>query len=184
MITYHLKLNGQDPRTLFSDMEFVAGDVGAYRLVFSFYDEQTPLSLSDKILAVKIKRADGTVLSDSGEITNDTAVYIPKNDCFCVPGTITFEIALMDSAKNYVTTKIIHATVLESVGEPREVAGDNSSVYVSLLAQTKAQLDAANQTCAAAEALLTETQNSLGDLETALLEIETMADSLIGGDAE
>lgn len=177
MITYHLKLSGQDPRVLYSDMEFVAGDVGAYRLVFSFFDEHAPLSLSDKVLAVKIQRADGVVLSDSGEMTNDTAVYVPKNDCFCVPGTITFEIALMDSAKNYVTTKIIHATVLKSVGEPSAIAGTSSSVFVTLLAQTKAQLDAAN-------ALLTETQNSLGDLETALLEIETMADSLIGGDAE
>ncbi len=168
MITYHLKLSGQDPRTLFSDMEFVAGDVGAYRLVFSFFDQKAPLSLSGKILSVKIKRADGTVLSDSGEITNDTAVYIPKNDCFCVPGSITFEIALMDSAKNYITTKIIHATVLESVGEPREVAGDSSSVYVSLLAQTKAQLDAANQACSAAKALLHETQSTLGEKADAL----------------
>ncbi len=156
MITYHLKLSGQDPRVLYSDMEFVAGDVGAYRLVFSFYDENTPLSLSDKILAVKIKRADGVVLSDSGEITDNTAVYIPKNDCFCVPGTITFEIALMDSAKNYITTKIIHASVLAGVGEPSAIAGDNSSVYVTLLAQTKNQLDAARE-------LLTQTQNSLAE---------------------
>ena len=168
MITYHLKLSGQDPRVLFSNMEFVAGDVGAYRLVFSFYDEQTPLSLSDKILAVKIKRADGVVLSDSGEITNDTAVYIPKNDCFCVPGSVTFEIALMDSAKNYVTTKIIHASVLEGVGEPNAIAGTSSSVYVSLLAQTKTQLDAANQACVAAKALLTETQQSLTEKADAL----------------
>lgn len=168
MITYHLKLSGQDPRVLFSDMEFVAGDVGAYRLVFSFFDENAPLSLADKTLAVKTLRADGVVLSDSGEITNDTAVYIPKNDCFCVPGTITFEIALMDSAKNYITTKIIHATVLESVGEPREVAEDNVSVYVSLLAQTKAQLDAANQACDTAKALLTQTQQSLTEKADAL----------------
>ena len=161
MITYHLKISGQDPRVLFSDMEFVTGDVGAYRLVFSFFDQQAPLSLADKVLSVKIKRADGVVLSDSGEVTGDTAVYIPKNDCFCVPGTITFEIALMDSAKHYVTTKIIHASVLEGVGEPREVAGDNSSVFVTLLAQAKTQLDAANQACVAAKALLSETQNSL-----------------------
>ncbi len=161
MITYHLKLSGQDPRVLYSDMEFVAGDVGAYRLVFSFFDEDAPLSLSGKILAVKIKRADGVVLSDSGEITNDTAVYIPKNDCFCVPGSVTFEIALMDSAKNYITTKIIHARVLESVGEPSDTAGDSSSAYVTLLTQTKAQLDAANQACDTAKALLSETENSL-----------------------
>ena len=168
MITYHLKLSGQDPRVLFSDMEFVAGDVGAYRLVFSFFDQQTPLSLTDKTLSVKIKRADGVVLSDSGEIAGDTAVYIPKNDCFCVPGTITFEIALMDSAKHYVTTKIIHATVLESMGEPSAQAGDSSSVYVTLLAQTKAQLDAANQACNTAKELLTQTQQSLTEKADAL----------------
>jgi len=161
MITYHLKLSGQDPRVLYSNMEFVAGDVGAYRLVFSFFDEYAPISLSDKILAVKIKRADGVVLSDSGEITNDTAVYIPKNDCFSVAGEVTFEIALMDSVKNYITTKIIHARVLKSVGEPSIIADDNTSVYVTLLAQTKAQLDAANQACDTAKELLTQAQNSL-----------------------
>ncbi|MBO5930456.1 MAG: hypothetical protein J6Q27_04090 [Clostridia bacterium] len=182
MITYQLKINGQDPRVLYSDMEFVAGDVGAYRMVFSFYDGVAPISLSDKAVVVKIKRADGEVLADSGEVTGDTAVYIPKNDCFCVPGTITFEIALMDSAKNYITTKIIHATVLESMGEPSAIAGNSNSVYITLLAQTKNQLDAANQACDTAKALLTETKQSLGDLETALLEIEAVADSLIGGD--
>ena len=177
MITYHLKISGQDARILSSDMEFVAGDVGAYRMVFTFFDNGKRLALDGYSLAVKVRRADGVVLSDGGKIAGDTAEYIPQNACISVAGDVTFEIALADKNQNYITTKIITARVLESVGEPSDASGDNVSVYVSLLSQAQAKLEAAN-------ALLTETRNSLGDLETALLEIEAIADSLIGGDAE
>lgn len=144
MITYNLKISGQDPRVLYSDMEFVAGDVGAYRLNFTFLDNGANMALDGYALAVKVKRADGVVLSDAGEIIEDTAVYVPKNDCFATPGAIVFEIALTNSAKKYITTKIITATVLPGVGVPQDAAEDNVSVYVTLIAQIQAKLDTAN----------------------------------------
>lgn len=151
MITYKLKINYQDSRVLTSDMEFVTGDVGAYRLEFSFYDNGARVDISDKLLTVKAKRADGSVLSDSGSITENTAVYIPKNEIYAVCGALMFEIALTDSAKNYLTTKVILANVIEGLGEPQGSAENAASVYVTLLGEIKTRLDAANQVCAVAK---------------------------------
>ena len=64
MITYHFNINCQEPRMLISDMEFVSGDTGAYCLNLTFYDNGKRLDLSDKVLAVKGKRADGKVIHD------------------------------------------------------------------------------------------------------------------------
>ena len=150
MITYKLKINLQDSRLLTSDMEFVSGDVGAYRLEFMFYDNGKPLDLLGKLLTVKAKRADGVILSDSGTVSEHKAVFVLKNDIYAVAGELYLEVALMDSLKNYVTTKILLANVIDGLGETSEIADNNASVYVTLLGQMKSQLDAAN-------ALLVET---------------------------
>lgn len=145
MITYKLKINYQDSRVLTSDMEFVTGDVGAYRLEFAFYDNGARVGLSDKLLTVKARRADGVVLSDSGSISENTALFVPKNELYAVPGELYLEIALTDNAKNYITTKIVMANVIEGLGEPSDIAENGVSVYVTLLNQVKSQIDAANQ---------------------------------------
>ena len=151
MITYKLKINYQDSRVLTSDMEFVTGDVGAYRLEFSFYDNGARVDVSDKLLTVKAKRADGVVLSDSGSISGNTAVYVPKNEIYATGGALALEIALMDSAKNYLTTKVILANVIEGLGEPQDTAENKSSVYVTLLSEIKTRIDAANQLLTSAQ---------------------------------
>ena len=145
MITYKLKINCQEPRVLVSDMEFVAGDVNAYRLEFTFYDNGEKISLSDKILTVKGKRADGTILSGSGQIEGAQATFVPANAFYAVPGELLLEIALTDSAGNYMTTKILSASVLEGLGESTEMATTNVSAYVTLLAQLANRLDSADQ---------------------------------------
>ena len=101
MITYKLKINYQDPRVMTSDMEFVTGDVGAYRLEFEFYDNGARVDLTDCVLTVKAKRSDGTVLADAGEIQDNLGVFVPKNDIYAVAGELRFEVALADAAKNY-----------------------------------------------------------------------------------
>lgn len=178
MITYHLTLKGQDPRVLYSDMEFVAGDVGAYRLIFKFFDGDTPISLAQKAVAVKIKRADGVVLSDSGEIAGDTAIFTPKNECFSVPGAVVFEVALCDSNQTHITTKIIRATVLRGVGEPEMASSDNVSVYVSLLSQAQGKIDAANALLNRANETLTATQNLVADKADALKKVSEVGKDL------
>ena len=145
MITYKLKINCQDPRMLVSDMEFVAGDVNAYRLEFTFYDNGERINLSDKILTVKGKRADGVILSGSGQIDGTQAAFVPANAFYAVPGELVLEIALTDSAGNYMTTKMISVTVLEGLGEPTEMATTNVSAYVTLLAQLTNRLSSADQ---------------------------------------
>ena len=145
MITYKLKINCQEPRVLVSDMEFVAGDVNAYRLEFAFYDNGERVELSDKILTVKGKRADGVILSGSGQIDGTQAVFVPANAFYAVPGELLLEIALTDNAGNYMTTKILSAAVLEGLGEPTEMATTNVSAYVTLLAQLTNRLDSADR---------------------------------------
>lgn len=143
MITYQLDIHCQKTRYYASDMEFVTGDVGAYCLEFTFLDNNKKMDISHYTLAVKCRRADGVVLSDAGEIKDNVGRIVLKNGFYTVPGTVELEIALTDSAKNYVTTKIISATVIEGAGEPDDVAEGNVSVYVTLIAQLQSQLEAA-----------------------------------------
>ncbi len=187
MIRYQLKIDCTEPRNFVSDMEFVAGDVGAYELVFSFYNGKKRMDLLGKTLSVKAKRADGVVISDGGKIQDNKAYFTPANTFYSVPGELILEVALSDAAKNYVTTTIITAKVLEGVGAPDAMAENKVSVYVTLLSQTTEKLEQAkallNEASTQLENIEKERKESLGDIKTALLEIESMADTLIGGDA-
>ena len=170
MITYKLKINYQDPKVLTSDMEFVTGDVGAYRLECEFYDNGQPAEVSGLLLSVKAKRADGAVFTDSGEMEGGKGVYVLKNEMYAIAGGLYLEIALSDSAENYVTAKIITANVLQGLAEG-DPAEDDVSVYVTLLSQMKAQLDEANALIDEANELIDEAQISF-DEQFAQLESE------------
>jgi len=169
MITYQLKIHLEEPRMLSSNMEFVAGDVGAYRLAVSFFDNGTKVDLLDKTVTVKAKRADGVVLSQAGEIKDNTAHITLLNGMYEVPGEVVLEIALCDSKKNYVTTKRMIATVLEGLGEPCD-ATENVSVYVTLLGQAAAQLDAATALLAKSETQLSAAEEQLDATKVLLRE--------------
>jgi len=145
MITYKLKINYQEARILNSDMEFVTGDIGAYCLEFEFYDNGSRDNLAGKLLTVRARRADGVCYASNGEIVDNIGVFVPKNNIYAVPGDLCLEIALSDSAGNYVTTKIITASVIDGIGDVANGAQDDVSIYVTLLAQIKAQIDEANK---------------------------------------
>ncbi len=145
MITYKLKINYQEARVLNSDMEFVTGDIGAYRLEFEFYDNGSRDNLAGKLLTVRARRADGVCYASNGEIVDNIGVFVPKNNIYAVPGDLCLEIALSDSAGNYATTKIITASVIDGIGDVANGAQDDVSIYVTLLAQIKAQIDEANK---------------------------------------
>lgn len=145
MITYKLKINFQEARILNSDMEFVTGDIGAYRLECEFYDNGKRYDVTDKLLTVRAKRADGVCYTANGAIVDNIGVFVPKNNIYAVPGDLCLEIALSDSAGNYVTTKIITASVIDGIGDVANGAQDDVSIYVTLLAQIKAQIDEANK---------------------------------------
>lgn len=154
MITYKLKINYQDPRVMTSDMEFVTGDVGAYRLEFEFYDNGARVDLTDCVLTVKAKRSDGTVLADAGEIQDNLGVFVPKNDIYAVAGELRLEVALADAAKNYITAKVLLATVVEGLGDADNVAQTSASVYVTLLNRVQEQIIAANKLTEDAKSLI------------------------------
>lgn len=145
MITYKLKINFQEARILNSDMEFVTGDIGAYRLECEFYDNGKRYDVTDKLLTVRAKRADGVCYTANGAIVDNIGVFVPKNNIYAVPGDLCLEIALSDSAGNYVTAKIITASVIDGIGDVANGAQDDVSIYVTLLAQIKAQIDEANK---------------------------------------
>lgn len=145
MITYQVKIDTADPKLLTTDMEFVTGDVGAYKMVFSFYENGKPLDITGSILSVKAKRADGVVLSDTGECAGNQATFVPKNALYAVAGELRLEVALSDTAKNYTTTKILLANVLEGAGAPQSVAEDDVNIYVTLLNRVQQQLQTAER---------------------------------------
>lgn len=145
MINYNFKIDCQGEKTLSSNMTFVSGDVGAYRLVFDFYDNGQKIDIKDYILVVRAKRADGKVISASGEIVDGKGVFVPKNSIYAIPGEVLMEIALCDSAKNYITTKIIVAEVIEGLGEGSEVQAEEVSVFVSLMSQIREKIDLAQR---------------------------------------
>ncbi len=180
MITYKLKIKYQDTKTLVSDIELISGDVGACRLEMEFYDNNERADISECIVSVKARRADGKVLSDSGTVKDNKGIINLSNEIYAVPGELYLEVALSDSAKNYITAKVILINVIEGLGETDETAKDNVSVYVSILNQTKTQLDASNT-------LLFKARELLGDTEgvaLALDEILAIQEAFVGGEAE
>lgn len=145
MINYKMKINYQDTKILTSDIELVSGDVGAYRFVFEFYDEGARVDVSDCLLTVRARRADGKVIEGAGEIVNNQAIFVPKNSMYAVPGELYMEIALMTKERKYITTKIITVFVIQGLGSDTVVESDEISVFVTLLNQVQSRIDAANK---------------------------------------
>lgn len=145
MINYRLKINFQDTKTLTSDICFVSGDVGAYRFVFDFFDCGKKVDVSDCVLTVRAKRADGKIIEGAGEITDGVAVFVPKNSMYSVPGELYMEIALTTKGKKYITTKIITASVIEGLGCDTLVSNDEVSVFVTLLNQVQSRIEEVNK---------------------------------------
>jgi len=145
MITYNLKINFQDEKVLSSDIVFVSGDIGAYKLCFDFFDNGKKVDVSNYALSVKAKRSDGVVVAGAGVIEDGKAVFIPKNNIYSSPGDLYLEIALSDASGKYATTKIIIASVIEGLGETNIEGADNMSVYVTLLNQVQDKINQANK---------------------------------------
>ncbi len=145
MINYRFKINFQDEKILDSDICFVSGDVKSYNLIFEFYDNGKRVDISNYTLSVRAKRSDGVVVAGAGKIEKNSAIFVPENNFFAVPGELYMEIALSDSAGRYATTKIITASVVQGLGETAIDGADNISVYVSLLNQTQSKIDQANE---------------------------------------
>ncbi len=145
MINYKIKIDLNDSRILASDMEFVSTDVGAYKLSFLFFEGSEVVDVSDCLLTVRARRADGKIIECAGEITALGASFVPKNSMYAVAGELYMEIALTTKEKKHITTKIITAYVIEGLGEGKTVENDEISVFVSLLNQVQSRIDAANR---------------------------------------
>ena len=159
MINYNIDINCEEPRISTSTLELVSGDVGAYNLCCAFFSDGKRMDLSSLLATLKAKRADGVILSQSGKIIDNRAVFKLENGIYAVPGELYLEIALSDSAKNYVTAKVILANVIKGLGETDETAKSETSVYVTLLNQTQEKLSQA-------ESLLSGAQGVLSDVYT------------------
>ncbi len=144
MINYRIKIDYQDTKILTSDIELVSGDVGAYKFSFEFYNNGERVDISNYTLSVKAKRSDGVVVAGAGSIQDNTAVFVPENNFYAVPGELYMEIALSDSAGRYATTKIIIVSVVQGLGEAATEGADNLSVYVTLLNEAQNKIDQAN----------------------------------------
>jgi len=145
MITYNLKINFQDEKVLSSDIVFVSGDIGAYKLCFDFFDNGKKIDVSDYTLSIKAKRSDGVVVAGAGIIEDGKAIFIPQNNIYSSPGDLYIEIALSNASGKYITTKIIIASVIEGLGDNVIDSTDNLSVYVTLLNQVQDKINQANK---------------------------------------
>lgn len=145
MINYNLKIDTDGEKIFASDISFVSGDVGAYKLTLEFFNNGKALDVSNYLLVVRAKRADGVVINGAGEIVNNKGVFIPKNSMYAIPGEVILEFALTDSAKNYITTKIITAEVIEGIGTDGKPQESEVSVFVTLLSQIQAKVESANE---------------------------------------
>jgi hypothetical protein len=146
MITYDINIHFQAERAAFSDMVFTSGDARAYKLRFFFFDAGKAVDLSGTALVVKARRADGAVISDSGEIdaAENCAEYVVKNSMYDVEGELIFEIALADADGGYGTAKVLSASVRAGLGEPALDAHDNFPILVSLIERVRGALDSAD----------------------------------------
>ena len=142
MINYKFKIDCQGEKILASDITFVTGDVGAYKLTFDFFDNGKKADISNYILTIRAKRADGKIISGTGEIVNNSGVFVPQNSIYAVPGEVLMEVALCDSAKNYITTKIITAEVIQGLGEDGEPEANEISAFVSLISRVQEKVEA------------------------------------------
>lgn len=145
MINYNLKINFQDEKVLSSDITFVSGDIGAYKLIFDFYDNGKKIDISDYALSVKAKRSDGVKIASAGEIQNGQAVFVPENNIYSSPGDLYLEVALCDAAGKYITAKIIIASVVEGLGETDLKGSEVPSVYVTLISNVQSKLEQVKQ---------------------------------------
>lgn len=145
MINYNLKVDTLKEKILSSDISFVTGDVNAYKLVFEFFNGDDLIDISNYILTVRAKRADGVITVGEGKIENNKGIFIPKNSMYSVPGEVILEIALTDSAKNHITAKIITAEVIEGLGAASEPSADEISVFVTLISQIQSKIETAEE---------------------------------------
>ena len=145
MINYKLKIDCQSEKVLSSDVTFVSGDVMAYRMIFDFYEGTSPIDVTDCTLVVRAKRADGKCIEGTGEISEGKGIFVPGNSMYAVPGELKMEIALCDSSKSYVTTKVIVAEVIEGIGVKNQPDATEVSVFVTLLNQVQTRIDAVKQ---------------------------------------
>lgn len=145
MINYKLKIECQSDKVLSSDITFVSGDVKACKLTFDFFDDGVLLDIQNCVLVVRARRADGTCVEGAGEIVDGKGVFIPENNIYSIPGELRLEIALCDSAKSYITTKIITAEVVEGIGDNNEPEATEISVFVTLLNQVQSKIEAINK---------------------------------------
>ena len=145
MINYNLKIDTDGEKTFVSDISFVSGDVGAYKLTFEFFNNGKVMDISNYLLVVRTIRADGVCIVGSGEIVDNKGIFIPQNSMYAVPGEIVLEIALTDNAKNYITTKIIVADVIEGLGTECKPQESEVSVFVTLMSRIQSKIEEANE---------------------------------------
>lgn len=145
MINYKMKIDCQSERVMSSDIVFVSGDVKAYKLIFTFFDGDAPVDVSDCVLIIRARRADGSCVEGAGEIVDGKGIYVPENNIYAIPGEVRLEIALSDSSKKYTTTRIIVAEVVEGIGTVSEPEGTEVSVFVTLINQVQSRIEALNK---------------------------------------
>ena len=137
MIVYKMRLDLQSDRTEHTDIVLTSGDVKAYRLEFSFFSNGLRSDVSGYALCIRAKRADGVLVIDSGEITQDgKGVYDIKSNIYQVPGQLTLEVALATEDGCYVTTKELIMTVRQGYGSAGLSAGNTTPILARLVEQS------------------------------------------------
>lgn len=135
MKPYSTKINIRDS-IIYTYWEFTQGDINAYPLSISIYDNQIPFDLTGCTVTITFKRANDTIVivsADKVEIESNVVSYLVESSVYAVPGTLlaTVEIYKGDAR---LTTCQLTASVRAQLSDGTEIPGQNEyPILVTLI---------------------------------------------------
>lgn len=162
------------------------GDVGN-TIGLEFYLRGKPYEFTTATLFGTNKA--GETVFTTAKSDGHTVVLPIVNDMFQVPVKADMQVVLYDDSGNALTSGYLHFTVIQGLSENASVEGtDEYNSLMELLAQVSSSMTQIEQAEKIVEKVVEAdsyfaTKEDIGEIETALSEIEALQNSYIGGDS-
>ncbi len=96
----------------YTNAVLVQGDTNAYRIILD-----TPWELEGYVFKVTCRRPDDVIVTDTGEVQGNAAMYVMANSMYSVPGDVTFQLTLCGGDETVLTPCELSAYVAKGNGE-------------------------------------------------------------------
>lgn len=96
----------------YTNAVLVQGDTNAYRIILD-----TPWELEGYVFKVTCRRSDDVIVTDTGEVQGNAAMYVMANSMYSVPGDVTFQLTLCGGDETVLTPCELSAYVAKGNGE-------------------------------------------------------------------